>query len=111
VIRRKLFIESGGFDEKDLPIAFNDVDLCLKVRALGFYNIYSPFVELYHYESASRGYEDTSEKQSRFNQQLRAFVRRHERHISKDPFYSPYYSLRDPYSIDLDDPLESRIDI
>jgi hypothetical protein len=51
----------------DLSVAFNDVDLCLRIKEAGFYNVWTPYAEMYHYESASRGYEDTPEKQARFS--------------------------------------------
>jgi len=60
----------GGLNEKDLAIAFNDVDFCLKVREAGYRNIFTPYAELYHHESAARGYEDTPEKQARFAKEV-----------------------------------------
>src|SRR6185295_11549086 len=60
-VRREVFEQAGGFDET-LAVAFNDVDLCLRIQAAGYRNLYTPHAELYHHESASRGYEDTPEK-------------------------------------------------
>ena len=65
MMKRSAFDKVGGFTE-ELAVAFNDVDLCLKIREKGYLNIFTPFAELYHYESKSRGYEDTPEKQKRF---------------------------------------------
>ncbi len=63
--RREVFEEVGGFEE-DLAVAFNDIDLCLKIFDRGYRNIYLPHVILYHYESKSRGFDNTPEKQARF---------------------------------------------
>jgi len=65
----------GGFNETDLPIAFNDIDFCLRVRAAGYRNLWTPFAEFFHHESASRGKEDTPEKQARFANEV-AYMRR-----------------------------------
>jgi glycosyltransferase involved in cell wall biosynthesis len=65
VIRREVYLEAGGLDEQ-LRVAFNDVDFCLAVRARGYRNLWTPYAELYHHESASRGAEDTLEKRDRF---------------------------------------------
>jgi len=87
MIRRAVFEEVGGFDE-ELAIAFNDVDFCLRVRAAGYFNVYLPHVELFHYESKSRGHEDTPEKMARF---LREQLVMHERWRTAeviDPHYN-----------------------
>jgi GT2 family glycosyltransferase len=111
VVRRALFLEVGGFDEKDLPIVYSDFDFCLKVRAFGFYNVYTPFAELFHSESLTRGPDDTAEKQARFRQQEKAFALRYEKQLWKDPFYSPHHSLTHAFAVELDGPLDKRIDI
>lgn len=74
VVRRSVFEQVGGFNEAELAIAFNDVDFCLRVRAAGYRNLWTPFAELYHHESASRGLEDTPEKQARFAREV-AYMR------------------------------------
>ena len=61
VVRREVFETVGGFNETDLPVSFNDVDLCLRIRAKGYRNLWTPFAELYHHESVSRGAEDIPE--------------------------------------------------
>ena len=110
VVRRALFLKVGGFDETELSIVFNDVDLCLKLKSLGLYNVYTPFAELHHYESSFRGADDSSpERQNRLIQQERAFVRRYDGQLLQDPFYSPHYSLTEGFSIDGDERLEDRI--
>ena len=75
-IEKKKFLEVGGFDEKHLPIAFNDIDLCLKLREKGYKNLFTPYAQLYHYESASRGYEDTLLKKLRFRREIHYMQRK-----------------------------------
>ncbi|MHB9141727.1 MAG: glycosyltransferase family 2 protein, partial [Paludibacter sp.] len=87
MIRKKLFNEVGGLDEK-LKIAFNDVDFCLRVLIKGLYNVVLPHVQLYHYESKSRGYEDTPEKQERFRGEVKLMQDRWREILAKDPFYN-----------------------
>ena len=70
VVRREVFETVGGFNETDLPVSFNDVDLCLRIRAKGYRNLWTPHAELYHHESASRGTEDTPAKQARAHQEF-----------------------------------------
>lgn len=94
MIRKQLYIDMLGFDEK-LAVAFNDVDFCLKVRTAKYLIVYNPFVEAYHYESKSRG-EDTenSEKQKRFAKEYELFVKRWSKVIAKgDPYYNRNYRL------------------
>ena len=76
-----------GFDET-LQVAFNDVDLCLKVYELGRNNVYAHQVELYHFESKSRGYEDTPEKQKRFAGEIKKMQDKWPKYIAHDPFYN-----------------------
>ncbi len=66
MVRREVFEKLGGFDESRLPVTFNDVDFCLRARELGWRIIYTPYAELTHHESVSRGMENTTEKQRRF---------------------------------------------
>jgi len=67
-VRKDVYEKAGGMDE-NLALAYNDVDFCLKVMQLGYYNVYTPYAMLYHYESATIGYEDTEEKQVRFKKE------------------------------------------
>ena len=62
MVKRSKFDETGGFDEK-LPVAYNDIDLCMKVDEAGYNILYTPYAKLYHYESKTRGYDTTIEKQ------------------------------------------------
>ncbi|MBV8748123.1 MAG: glycosyltransferase family 2 protein [Candidatus Eremiobacteraeota bacterium] len=87
MVRRTVFDEVGRFDE-GLAIAFNDVDLCLRIRNAGYYNVYLPHVSLYHYESKSRGLEDTPEKQARFLREQQVMHERWRTAIDPDPHYN-----------------------
>ena len=60
-IRRAVFLEAGGFDEINLQVGFDDIDLCLRLRNLGYRVVWTPFAELFHVESVSRGYDDFKE--------------------------------------------------
>ena len=91
--RRQVFAEVGGF-ETDLAIAFNDVDFCLKIASHGYHNIYLPHVVLYHYESKTRGYEDTAEKQARFTQEIQYMRQKWSAICDRDPHYNPHLSLK-----------------
>ncbi len=92
--KRSLFIEMGGFDEKNLSIAFNDVDYCLKLRNKGYLIVYTPYAVLYHYESLSRGYEDTPEKEQRFLKEMEYMFKKWGEILENDPYYNPNLSKR-----------------
>lgn len=92
MFRREVFDEAGGFDEQ-LAVAFNDIDFCMRVHARGFFNLWTPFAELYHHESASRGPEDTPAKQARFALESQYMKRRWGDALSYDPYYNPNLSL------------------
>jgi glycosyltransferase involved in cell wall biosynthesis len=92
VIRKETFQKIGGFNEA-LQIAFNDVDFCLRVREAGYRNIYTPYAELYHHESATRGNEETPEKQFRFSQEFAYMKQRWGELLLNDPAYSPNLTL------------------
>jgi O-antigen biosynthesis protein len=100
--RRDVFNQAAGFDES-LAVAFNDVDLCLKIGQLGYRNVYLPHVVLYHHESKSRGAEDTLEKQRRFRQELETMRQRWGDRLLQDSCYSPHLTLeREDYSLKLE---------
>ncbi|MFA0056413.1 glycosyltransferase family 2 protein [Vibrio echinoideorum] len=71
LVRKSVFNEVQGLNEKDLTVAFNDVDFCLKVQSAGYRNLWTPYAELYHHESISRGAEDNPEKIARFKQEIK----------------------------------------
>jgi GT2 family glycosyltransferase/glycosyltransferase involved in cell wall biosynthesis/phage shock protein A len=92
VVRREVFLQAGGFDEK-LGVAFNDVDFCLSVRKAGYRNFWTPFAELYHHESASRGAEDTLEKRDRFRREVEYIQSKWGDALFNDPAYNPNLTL------------------
>jgi len=93
VIRKSVFNEVGGLDEKNLAVAFNDIDFCLRVRELGYRNVWVPNAELFHHESATRGYEDTPDKQARFIREVDYMKKRWGDKLLNDPAYSPNLTL------------------
>lgn len=93
LVRRSVFEEVGGLDER-LQVAFNDIDFCLRLREHGYRNIWTPFAELYHHESASRGSEDTDEKKDRFANEVRFMLDRWGGVLADDPAYNPNLSLQ-----------------
>ncbi len=94
MMKRSVFDEVGGFTE-ELAVAFNDVDLCLRVREKGYLIVYDPFAELIHDESRSRGPEDTPEKVRRFQKEIE-YMRVHHIDLLKngDPMYNPNLTLK-----------------
>ena len=92
MIRKSLFEEMRGFDEVNCPIAFNDVDLCLRLREKGYLNVYTPYAVLYHYEAASRGYKRDPEAE---------YIKKRWGYlIENDPYYNPNLS-RDRFDFSL----------
>lgn len=89
VARKAVFDEVGGFDADYLTIGFNDIDLCMKVAAAGYLNVWTPFAELYHHESKSRGIDNTPEKVSRAAREMAVMKARWR----TDEFIDPYYSI------------------
>ena len=93
MMRRELFLKAGGFDE-ELAVTFNDVDLCLRLRRDGLRILEAPDARLFHYESVSRGAEDSPEKLARFHSEIRHFVKKWEKELAAgDPFYNPNLTL------------------
>jgi GT2 family glycosyltransferase len=94
LVRRELFRKVGGFDEKNLAVAFNDIDLCLKLRRLGARIVWTPFAELTHFESVSRGADTDPVKQERFQREVRHMLTAWGKDIlADDPYYSPNLTL------------------
>ena len=92
--KKSVFEAVGGFSE-DLAVAFNDIDYCMKVRSLGKLVVYAPYALLYHYESKSRGLEDTPEKVARFNREVAKFAKKWPEILKNgDPYYNPNLTLR-----------------
>ena len=93
MVKKSVFEEVGGLYE-GLAVAFNDMDLCLKINAAGYHVVYEPYAELYHYESKSRGQEDNPEKIARFNSEIEVFQQRWPDILKNgDPYYNPNLSL------------------
>jgi len=93
VIQKSRYEQVGGLNEEDLTVAFNDVDFCLKLKAAGYQNVWTPYAELIHHESVTRGYEDTPEKQARFASEIRYMRQRWGKLFDADPAYSPNLTL------------------
>jgi GT2 family glycosyltransferase len=93
---RKLYQDLGGLDEANLPVAFNDVDYCLRVREAQRRVVWTPYAELYHHESVSRGKDESAEKIARARRELH-FMRKRWKHVlHHDPFYNPNLSYERP---------------
>lgn len=92
VVRKSVFEQVNGLDEVNLKVAFNDVDFCLRLREAGYVNVFTPFAELYHHESATRGTEDTLIKQQRFNGEIDYMLGRWPG-IRMDYAYNPNLTL------------------
>ncbi len=93
VVRKAIFEQVGGLDEQGLTVAFNDIDFCLKVRAAGYRNLWTPHAEFYHHESASRGHENTPEKHARFRGEIETMHARWGDALKHDPAYNPNLTL------------------
>ena len=92
LLRRSVFEELGGFDES-LAVAFNDVDLCLRIRDAGLRIVWTPAAELYHHESVSVGRPDSPARRDQFQGELRRFRERWGPVLTRDPHYNPNLSL------------------
>ena len=100
LIRKEIYDEVGGLDES-YAVAFNDVDFCVRVRQAGYTNVFTPFAQLYHYESKSRGMEDNPEKQKRFQGEVLRFQARWGDLLTKgDPCTNPNFDIqREDFSL------------
>lgn len=93
LVKKSVFESVNGLDES-FVVALNDVDFCLRVRKTGKLVVYTPYACFHHYESKSRGLEDTTEKQARFRREIARFIRRYEDFLKTgDPYYSPNLTL------------------
>lgn len=92
LVRREVFVAVGGMDEQSFPVAFNDIDFCLKVRQLGLNNVFVSEARLVHHESKSRGSDHSPAHAARFARELAAFRRRWNSADYLDPHYSPLFS-------------------
>lgn len=93
MVKKALFKQVGGLDES-FAISLNDVDFCLKLRKAGLLNVFTPFCELFHFESVSRGLDDNGEKAERYNRESEAFREKWKQELEEgDPYYNPNFSL------------------
>lgn len=93
MVKKAVYEAAGGLDES-FAVSLNDVDFCLKLRAKGLLNVFTPFAELYHYESASRGLDDKGEKAERYNAESERFRNKWKEALEAgDPYYNPNFSL------------------
>jgi len=100
LVRKEIYNEVGGLNEEKLKVAFNDVDFCLKVDKAGYRNLWTPYAELYHHESVSRGSEDSPEKKKRFKSEIKYMESVWGKTISNDKYYSPNLTLtKEDFSI------------
>jgi glycosyltransferase involved in cell wall biosynthesis len=94
VVKKSTYQQVGGLNEPDLQIAFNDVDFCLRLREAGYRTVWTPFADLYHHESATRGHENTPEKRARFSREVLFMKARWGKILDEDPAYSPNLTLQ-----------------
>lgn len=90
-IRKQTFFEIGQFNATDLAVAYNDVDLCLKALQRGYRNVWTPYAELYHYESISRGKDTTPEKKARQQKEIHYMRHTWSEYIRRDPYHNPNF--------------------
>ncbi|GGC36264.1 hypothetical protein GCM10011504_13300 [Siccirubricoccus deserti] len=103
-VRREVYRAVGGLDAERLTVAFNDVDFCLKIRAAGWRILWTPFAELYHLESASRGQDLAPEKLRRFAGEIATMRERWAAELADDPFYNSNLSLEGAHAVLADRP-------
>ncbi|WP_412527012.1 glycosyltransferase family 2 protein [Burkholderia lata] len=100
LVRKSVYLEVGGLDEANLAVAYNDVDFCLRIRQAGYRNVWTPFAELYHHESATRGPETDPANQLRFERETAHMTQRWGKMLVDDPCYSPNLTLdREDFSL------------
>lgn len=100
LVKKALYREAGGLDE-GFAVSLNDVDFCLKLRKLGYLNVFTPFAELYHYESISRGLDTDGAKAARYNEESARFREKWKELLEAgDPYYNPNFTLdKSDYSL------------
>jgi len=99
-MRKSVYEEVGGFDAEQLKVAFNDVDLCLKIRRAGYDIVWTAQAELYHHESASRGEDLAPAAKARFDAEVAVMRARWGETLTSDPFYGPLFDrYRSDYAL------------
>jgi GT2 family glycosyltransferase len=94
LVKREAYERVAGFDHENFAVAYNDIDFCLRLRQAGYLIVYTPYAELLHHESVSRGYEDSPEKLARFQREYGEMCHRWNRALLKDPYYNPNCDMR-----------------
>ncbi len=89
IVRKQLFEELGGFDEQNLAVSFNDVDFCLRIGQRGLRIVWTPYANLWHHESASRGRQRTAEEHARFMRETHFIQEKWTALLLRDPYYNP----------------------
>lgn len=108
-VRRTIYLEAGGLDEQQLRVAWNDVDFCLKVRDLGYRNLWTPHVELYHHEGLTRGADDTRDKIKRVDEERAVMMRRWGLAEFTDPAYHPLLTrTNESYSLGMNSHFQNK---
>lgn len=96
MVKKALYEEAGGLDES-FAVSLNDIDFCLKLRSMGYLNVFTPFAELYHFESISRGLDDKGASAERYNDESARFRKKWEKELAAgDPYFNPNFSLDKP---------------
>lgn len=103
MVQKSKYLEVEGMDEENFPVAYNDIDFCLRLLEKGYWNVFTPYCEVCHHESLTRGYEDTPEKQDRLARETEAFMQVWDDFIQRgDPWYNPNLALdREDFSLRL----------
>ena len=99
MVKKEKYLEVGGLEE-ELKVAYNDLDFNLKLRQKGYYNVFLPQVELYHFESKSRGLDTTTEKYKQYLKEKEYILNKWSKEIENDPFYNPNFSKKDCFTLD-----------
>lgn len=107
-IRKDTFLKIGGFDEQ-MPVSYNDVELCIRLKNSGYVNIIDPRIILYHFESKSRGYDDNDFKRLRAKAERNYFLKKAKFDVRFDPYYNPNLSLKNTYCLSFPPRTISRI--
>lgn len=103
VVKRSIFFTVGGFDAQAFPITYSDIDLCLRIMALGCRNVVTPVANLFHFEVSSRARDDAPQNITQFQAAQRSMVERHGAIIARDPCYSRHLTREhDDFSIGVD---------
>jgi GT2 family glycosyltransferase len=112
MVRRSTYLEVCGMDAEHFSISLNDIDLCLRLIEHGYWNVYTPYCEAIHQESASRGLDSDPEREERFKREIRYFRQRHKKILDGgDPFYNPNLSLDDEAVRYLDAPPPPKLEM